>query len=140
VAAQSSFRHTSVGVPFTIGSELAQAKPPYEVGGKDIATRKGFGDGLAALAAADDRVVVIDGDVKNSTHAEEFEKAAPERFVQSYIAEQNMAGLAMGLAARGRTPFVSTFACFLTRALRQSASEDTSWRFGRFRAAASPKS
>jgi transketolase len=93
----------------------SQAKPPYEVGGKDIATRKGFGDGLAALAAADDRVVVIDGDVKNSTHTEEFEKAAPERFVQAYIAEQNMAGLAMGLAARGRTPFVSTFACFLTR-------------------------
>jgi transketolase len=92
------------------------AKPPYEVGGKEIATRKGFGDGLAALAPADPRVVVLDGDVKNSTYTEEFEKTAPDRFLQCYIAEQNMTGVAMGLAARGRVPFVATFACFLTRA------------------------
>lgn len=93
-----------------------EAGPPYEIGGKETATRKGFGDGLAALAAADRRVVVLDGDVKNSTYTEEFEKAAPDRFLQGYIAEQNMTGMAMGLAARGHVPFVATFACFLTRA------------------------
>jgi transketolase len=94
----------------------ASKRPPYEIGGKAIATRKGFGDGLAALAALDPRVVVLDGDVKNSTYTEEFEKAAPERFLQCYIAEQNMVGMAMGLAARGHVAFASTFACFLTRA------------------------
>ena len=94
----------------------AGAKPPYEVGGKETATRKGFGDGLAALAAADPRVVAVDGDVKNSTYTEEFQKAAPDRFFQGYIAEQNMIGTAMGLAARGNVPYVATFACFLTRA------------------------
>ena len=62
------------------------------------------------------RIVVLDGDVKNSTYTDEFEKIAPERFFQGYIAEQNMVGMAMGLAARGRIPFASTFACFLTRA------------------------
>jgi transketolase len=60
--------------------------------------------------------VVLDGDVKNSTYTEEFEKIAPHRFLECYIAEQNMIGMAMGLAARGRVPFASTFACFLTRA------------------------
>ena len=96
--------------------ERESKRPPYEAGGKATATRKGFGDGLAALAAVDERVVVIDGDVKNSTYTEEFEKAAPDRFLEGYIAEQNMVGMAMGLAARGHVAFASTFACFLTRA------------------------
>ncbi|HLK22070.1 MAG TPA: transketolase [Bryobacteraceae bacterium] len=90
--------------------------PPYAIGGKEVATRRGFGDALAALAKADHRVVVLDGDVKNSTYTEEFQKAAPDRFFQGYIAEQNMVGAAMGLAARGNVPFAATFACFLTRA------------------------
>jgi len=89
---------------------------PYKPGDKEVSTRKGFGDGLAALAKVDPRIVVLDGDVKNSTYTEEFEKAAKDRFLQGYIAEQNMTGMAMGLAARGHVPFVSTFACFLTRA------------------------
>jgi transketolase len=96
--------------------QARHVKPPYEVAGKEVATRKAFGDALAALAPADSRVVVLDGDVKNSTYTEEFEKAAPERFVEGYIAEQNMVGMAMGLAARGHVPFAATFACFLTRA------------------------
>jgi transketolase len=90
--------------------------PPYQVGGKEVATRRGFGDGLASLAAADPRVVVLDGDVENSTYTEEFQAQAPTRFFEGYIAEQNFVGMAMGLAARGRVPFASTFACFLTRA------------------------
>ncbi len=106
----------SAGV-MDVGDRRARpdTKPPYQIGGKEIATRKAFGDALAALAPLDSRVVVLDGDVKNSTYTEEFEKVAPERFLQAYIAEQNMTGIAMGLAALGRVPFASTFACFLTR-------------------------
>jgi len=94
----------------------APPKPSYPVGGKEVATRKAFGDALQALAKIDPRVVALDGDVKNSTHSEEFLAAAPQRFFEGYIAEQNMAGMTMGLAARGKIPFASTFACFLTRA------------------------
>jgi transketolase len=96
--------------------QTGTAKPDYPPGGKEVSTRKGFGDGLAALAAANPKALAVDGDVENSTYTEEFQKAAPDRFLEGYIAEQNMAGMAMGLAARGHIPFVSTFACFLTRA------------------------
>jgi len=61
-------------------------------------------------------VVALDGDVKNSTFTEDFEQVATNRFFESYIAEQNMVGMAMGLAASGKIPFLATFACFLTRA------------------------
>jgi transketolase len=91
-------------------------RSPYEIGQKEIATRRAFGDALAGLGKNDARIVVLDGDVKNSTYTEEFQRIAPDRFFQCYIAEQNMVGMAMGLAARGRIPFVATFACFLTRA------------------------
>ncbi len=92
------------------------AKPAYQIGGKEIATRRGFGDGLAALAKADPSVVVLDADVENSTYTEEAQKVAPDRFFEGYIAEQNMTGLAMGLSSRHLVPFASTFACFFTRA------------------------
>ncbi len=91
-------------------------KPPYAIGGKEVATRRGFGDSLAALAKADPRIVVLDGDVKNSTYTEEFENVAPNRFFEGYIAEQNIVGMAMGLAARGKVPVASLFSCFVTRA------------------------
>jgi transketolase len=94
----------------------ASTNPPYVVGGKPVAPRKAFGEALAALAPAHPEVVVIDGDVKNSTFTELFQKVAPERFFEGYIAEQNMVGMAMGLAARGRVPFVATFGAFLARA------------------------
>jgi transketolase len=71
---------------------------------------------LPRLGAADRRVVVLDGDVKNSTFSEKFEAAFPDRFYQCFIAEQGMIGIAMGLAARGAIPFPSTFAAFLSRA------------------------
>lgn len=84
--------------------------------GQEVATREAFGQALAALGQADPRLVVIDGDVENSTFTEDFQKLQPERFIEGYIAEQNMTGMAMGFAATGRIPFISTFACFLTRA------------------------
>src|SRR5207248_5123355 len=90
--------------------------PPYKAGGRPVAPRKAFGEALAALAPDWPEIVVIDGDVENSTFTELFQKAAPGRFIEGYIAEQNMVGMAMGLAARGRIPFVSTFASFFTRA------------------------
>src|SRR5262249_12111176 len=71
--------------------------PPYQVGGKEVATRKGFGDALAAIGKANPKIVVLDGDVKNSTFTEEFQELEPDRFFESYIAEQNMVGMAMGL-------------------------------------------
>jgi transketolase len=91
-------------------------KPAYSVGGKPMAPRKAFGEALAAIGKVREDIVVIDGDVKNSTYTELFEKVAPDRFFEGYIAEQNMVGMAAGLAARGRVPFVATFGAFLTRA------------------------
>ena len=89
--------------------------PPYKLG-TAVATREAYGDALVALGAADARVVVLDADVKNSTFSEKFEQQYPDRFYQTFIAEQVMVGAALGLASRGAIPFPSTFACFLTRA------------------------
>jgi transketolase len=89
---------------------------PAYTKGELVATREAFGTALAKLGAADARVVALDADVKNSTFSDRFEKAFPERFYQAFIAEQVMAGMAMGLAARGAIPFAATFAAFLTRA------------------------
>ena len=80
------------------------------------ATRLAYGLALEKLGKVNQKVVVIDGDVKNSTYADKFFASFPERSFQSYIAEQNMVGMAMGLAAKGFLPFVATFAAFLTRA------------------------
>lgn len=81
-----------------------------------VSTRVAYGKALLALGRADGRVVAIDGDVKNSTMAEDFFKAFPGRSFEAYIAEQNMAGMAMGLSAMGFVPYVATFAAFLSRA------------------------
>jgi transketolase len=89
--------------------------PPYALG-QSIATREAFGDAIARLGDVDERVVALDGDVKNSTFSEKFEQKHPNRFYECFIAEQVMIGSAMGLAARGAIPFPSTFAAFLTRA------------------------
>ena len=92
------------------------ADPPYSPQSKPEATRKAFAEALAALGKVNPAIVVLDGDVKNSTYTEDFQKVAPERFFETYIAEQDMVGTAMGFAAAGKIPFASTFACFLTRA------------------------
>ncbi len=81
-----------------------------------VSTRAAYGKALLALGGANERVVAIDGDVKNSTMAEDFFKAFPGRSFEAYIAEQNMAGMAMGFSAMGFVPYVATFAAFLTRA------------------------
>ena len=86
--------------------------PVYKDG---VPTRKAYGESLAALAARPD-VVVLDAEVSNSTYTEDFQKVAPERFFQMFIAEQAMIGAAVGLGAVGKTAFASTFGAFLTRA------------------------
>ena len=91
------------------------ARPGYRIGDQ-VATREAWGTALASLGAVDPRVVALDADVKNSTFSEKFQKAYPDRFFESFIAEQVMVGASMGLAARGAIPFASTFACFLARA------------------------
>ena len=89
--------------------------PRYEVG-SEVATRKAYGDALAALGAARGDVVVLDGEVSNSTFAEVFAGEHPDRYFEMYIAEQQMVAAAVGLQAVGWRPFASTFAAFLTRA------------------------
>ena len=89
--------------------------PGYELGER-IATRVAYGTVLAKLGSAHPHVVALDGDTKNSTFADKFLAAHPERYFESYIAEQNMVGAAVGFASCGKIPFVSTFAAFLTRA------------------------
>jgi len=87
--------------------------------GDSVATRESYGDALAKLATNDSRIIALDGDTKNSTFSEKVLKVRPNQFLEMFIAEQNMVGVAAGLAARGRIPFVSTFAAFMTRAFDQ---------------------
>ena len=87
--------------------------------GKPIAPRKAYGAALVALGEVDRRIVALDADVKNSTHAEWFFKQLPDQFLECRIAEQNMISAAAGLAAAGKIPFVSTFAKFVMRGYDQ---------------------
>src|SRR5262249_50765197 len=89
--------------------------PQYKLCEKS-AKRKAYGDALVSLGARDPLVVALDGEVSNSTFAEEFKKAYPERYFEMFIAEQQLVAAATGLAVRGYRPFASTFAAFLTRA------------------------
>ena len=104
--------------------ELAEAQtfpggtlelPRYELG-DEVATRKAYGEALAALGAARGDIVALDGEVSNSTFAEIFAKAHPERYFEMYIAEQQLLAAAIGLSVRGWNPFASTFAAFFSRA------------------------
>ncbi len=89
---------------------------PAYTHGEMIATRKAYGHALAALGNICETVVALDAEVKNSTFAEIFEAAHPNRFFQCFIAEQNMVSMGVGLARRGKVPFISTFGAFFTRA------------------------
>jgi transketolase len=89
--------------------------PAYDVG-DEVATRKAYGEALAAVGNADGLVVALDGEVSNSTFAEIFAAAEPERYFEMYIAEQQMAAAAVGIQVRDWKPFASTFAAFWTRA------------------------
>jgi transketolase len=89
--------------------------PRYDVG-DSVATRKAYGDALVAIGSADPRVVVLDAEVSNSTHADEFKHTFPDRYFEMFISEQQLVAAATGLNVRGYKTFASTFAAFFTRA------------------------
>ena len=97
---------------------MAVKPPSYALGGKE-ATRKAYGDALVALGAARPEVVALDAEVSNSTHADEFKNAYPERFFEMFISEQQLLGATVGLGVLGKRPFASTFAAFFTRTYDQ---------------------
>jgi transketolase len=115
-------RNIKVDVPKPQAGERHRFDPPgtpewpsYEIGSK-VATRKAYGEALAALGGADGEVVALDGEVSNSTYSEIFGDEHPDRFFEMYIAEQQMIAAAVGLQVLGWKPFASTFAAFMSRA------------------------
>lgn len=80
---------------------------------EQIPTRNGYGDGLVEAGKQDERVMVLTGDLTESTRAHLFQKAYPQRFIECGVAEQNMMGVAAGLALSGKIPFVSSYAVFV---------------------------
>jgi transketolase len=99
---------------------------------KPVATRRAYGNALVRIFPRFPGMVVLDGEVSNSTFAEIFKEAHPERFFEMYIAEQNMVGIGLGLSRRDKVPFVSTFAAFFTRAfdqIRMSRYSDANIKF-----------
>ena len=114
VQAPSGSGTSGAGAP-SAGSTAGLELPRWDKG-EEVATRNAFGEALAALGTARGDVVALDGEVGDSTRAEFFAKEHPERYFECYIAEQQMVAAAVGMAARGWTPYASTFAAFLTRA------------------------
>merc|ERR1719273_2522320 len=96
---------------------VALSEPPsYKLGDK-LATRQAYGNAILKLGKSHPRVVALDGDMKNSTFSQRMKEVDPERYIECFICEQNLVGVAIGAACRDRTiAFLSTFACFLTRA------------------------
>ncbi len=101
------------GQPASSGTEPSM--PRYERGA-NVATRTAFGDALAAAGDTHPDLVVLDGEVADSTRTEAFAKQHPDRFFEFYIAEQQMLAAALGMQARGLVPVAATFAAFFTRA------------------------
>ena len=101
--------------PHTFPTDPGTASPSYESEGDPVATTKAFGQALAAVMRRRGDVVALDGEVGNSTHLEEVTAHTPDRYLEMYIAEQMMIAQAVGCHVRGWTPFVSTFAAFLSR-------------------------
>jgi transketolase len=89
--------------------------PAYELGAQK-ATRRAYGEALAALGSVRGDLVAMDGEVSNSTFSGLFAKAHPERFFEMFVAEQQIIAAAIGFDVRGLTPFASAFAAFFSRA------------------------
>lgn len=107
---QSTIAESQVTFP---GSEITYAL------GDRVATRQAYSEALVAVGADHPEVVVLDAETSNSTFADKFSQQFPERFFEMFIAEQNMVSTAVGLSARGKHPFISTFAAFFSRAFDQ---------------------
>ncbi|NTU72857.1 transketolase [Candidatus Roizmanbacteria bacterium] len=100
-------------------AKQSPCKLPRYNQGDMVATREAYGEALAALGEAHDEVVVLDAETSNSTFADKFKAAFPERFYEMFIAEQNMVSTALGMSKVGFVPFASSFAAFLARAYDQ---------------------
>lgn len=101
-------------------TNIKLAAPPGYKSSDVVATRAAYGTAIAKLVESNARVVSLDGDMKNSTFSEKAKAVDPNRYIECFIAEQNLVGVAIGAACRDRTvAFVSTFATFLTRAFDQ---------------------
>jgi transketolase len=113
--------HVEVALPDTstpphVFETNAPVDPPRYEPGSEVATRKAYGEALAALGKTRADVVALDGEVSNSTYAEIFRDELPDRYFEMYIAEQQLIATAVGMQALGWRPFASTFAAFLSRA------------------------
>jgi len=118
-APQATFS-PSESVPAVDDSPITLSEPPSYSLGEMVATRLAYGTALVKLGASSKRIIALDGDTKNSTFSDKFRKSFPDRYIECFIAEQNLVGVAVGCSTRGRTiPFTSTFATFYTRAFDQ---------------------
>ncbi|HZB22949.1 MAG TPA: transketolase, partial [Gaiellaceae bacterium] len=108
-------RPTAAGIRALTSSRAPVRLPSWPLG-EVVATRRAYGEALRAVGAAEQRVVAMDGEVGNSTYSELFRSAFPERYFEMFVAEQQMVAAAIGLQARRRIPFASTFAALWTRA------------------------
>jgi transketolase len=106
------------GTPAVLGESATFQPPQYNLGAL-VATREAYGDALKAVGAAKPNVIALDGEVSNSTFSDRFKAAYPERFIEVYIAEQQLVSAAVGLQALKKIPFASTFAAFFARAYDQ---------------------
>lgn len=124
-----------VSLPDDIRSERRTPQPAEAMEyaqGEPFPTRKAYGRALVRLFPQFPDIVVLDAEVSNSTYTEFFRERYPQRFFEMYIAEQNMAGAALGFSRRGKIPFVSTFGAFFTRAfdqIRMSQYSDPNIKF-----------
>lgn len=112
----------AMAAPQLLQPTILPRKPIHDLRyklGQLVAPRQAFGSGIVRIAPAFPKLLVLDGEVKNSTATEQFARRFPKRFIECFIAEQNMAGIANGLAARGQLPVTATFAAFFTRAFDQ---------------------
>ncbi len=125
----------SIGAPSDSKPAGVQSGPAGQIdySGKDsAATRNAFGNALNRIYPRFPDIVSLDGEVSNSTRAAYFKEKHPDRFFEMYVAEQNMVGVALGLSCRGKIPFVSSFAAFLSRAfdqVRMSQYSDANIKF-----------
>ncbi len=108
----------AVGEPASLG-EKSTFVPPQFAKGTKVATREAYGDALVALGKANPNVIVLDGEVSNSTFADKFKNVFPARFIEVFIAEQQLVSAAVGLQALKKIPFASTFAAFFARGYDQ---------------------
>ncbi len=96
-----------------------QTSSPEPFFDREISTREAYGQAISNIINHQPDVLVLDGEVSNSTFAAEVRERFPERFFEMFVAEQNMIGTALGLSLRGKIPYVSSFAAFMTRAFDQ---------------------